>query len=134
ALPSLALLAGAVPVARAAGKPSFADLGANLKSPTAKTRQEAAAALGKSRRREAVAPLAALVRDSEPKVRLEVVRALRELRDLSAVPALVSSMQDGDPQIREEALGALVEIYAESDRSDPLDRCLKAISDESTRA
>ena len=107
ALLALALVAGAFPGALAAAKPSFADLVANLKSPTAKTRQEAAAALGKSRRREAVAPLAALVRDTEPKVRLEVVRALRELRDLSAVPALVSSMQDGDAQIREEALGAL---------------------------
>ena len=134
ALAALALVAGAVPGGQAAAKPSFADLVANLKSPTAKTRQEAAAALGKSRRREAVAPLAALVRDSEPKVRLEVVRALRELRDLSAVPALVSSMQDGDAQIREEALGALVEIYAERDRSDPLDRFLQAFSDEYDRA
>jgi len=134
ALAALALVAGAVPGGQAAAKPSFADLVANLKSPTAKTRQEAAAALGKSRRREAVAPLAALVRDSEPKVRLEVVRALRELRDLSAVPALVSSMQDGDAQIREEGLGALVEIYAERDRSDPIDRFLQAFSDEYDRA
>lgn len=134
ALLALALVAGVAAGAPAAGKPSFADLVANLKSPTAKTRQEAAAALGKSRRREAVAPLAALVRDSEPKVRLEVVRALRELRDLSAVPALVSSMQDGDTQIREEALGALVEIYAERDRSDPIDRFLQAFSDEYDRA
>jgi excinuclease ABC subunit A len=39
---------------------------ANLKSPTARTRQAAAAALGKSRRREAVPPLSALVRDPEP--------------------------------------------------------------------
>src|SRR5262245_21953759 len=71
----------------AAGKPSFDDLVANLKSPNAKTRQEAASALAKSRRREAVTPLAALVRDPEFKVRLEVVRALRDLRDESAVPA-----------------------------------------------
>src|SRR5207247_2574494 len=134
ALLALALVAGAFPGALAAAKPSFADLVANLKSPTAKTRQEAAAALGKSRRREAVAPLAALVRDPEPKVRLEVVRALRELRDLSAVPALVSSMQDGDAQIREEGLGALVEIYAERDRSDPVDRFLQVFSDEYDRA
>ena len=134
ALLALALVAVAAPGAQAAAKPSFADLVANLKSPTARTRQEAAAALGKSRRREAVAPLAALVRDPEPKVRLEVVRALRELRDPSAVPALVGSMQDGDAQIREEGLGALVEIYAERDHSDPIDRFLQAFSDEYDRA
>src|SRR5712691_6768842 len=131
---AIAFVALGVAGALGAGKPSFADLIANLKSPTAKTRQEAAAALGKSRRREAVAPLAALVRDPETKVRLEVVRALRELRDLSAVPALVSSMQDGDAQIREEGLGALVQIYAERDRSDPVDRFLQAFSDEYDRA
>jgi HEAT repeat protein len=118
----------------AAGKPSFADLVANLKSPTAKTRQEAASALGKSRRREAVAPLAALVRDPEVKVRLAVVHALRELRDLAAVPALVTSMQDGDPQIREEALGTLVEIYSEREASDPLGHFLETFSDEYDRA
>src|SRR5262245_21158589 len=86
-------------LALALSRPSFDDLLANLKSPTAKTRQEAAEALGKSRRREAVAPLAALVRDDDEKVRLEVVRALRELRDPAAVPALVTSLGDGDPRI-----------------------------------
>jgi HEAT repeat protein len=134
ALLALAFVALGAVAASGAGKPSFADLVANLKSPTAKTRQEAAVALGKSRRREAVAPLAALVRDSEPKVRLEVVRALRELRDLSAVPALVTSIQDGDPQIREEALGALVEIYSEREASDPLGHFLETFSDEYDRA
>jgi HEAT repeat protein len=129
----VALLAG-LPVSARAEKLSFADLVANLKSPTAKTRQEAALALGKSRRREAVTPLAALVRDPEVKVRLEVVRALRELRDPSAVPALVTSMQDGEAQIRENAIGALVEIYAERERADPLDRFLETFSDEYDRA
>src|SRR5260221_3548870 len=84
ALVALALVALGAGGALGAGKLSFTDLIANLKSPTAKTRQEAASALGKSRRREAVAPLAALVRDPELKVRLGVVRALRQLRDLSA--------------------------------------------------
>ena len=41
-----------------AAKPSFEDLLANLKSPNARTRQEAATALGHSRRREAVSPAA----------------------------------------------------------------------------
>ena len=118
----------------AAGRPSFDDLVANLKSPNASTRQEAAAALGKSRRREAVTPLAALVRDPEAKVRLEVVKALRELRDLSGVPALVTSMGDGDAEIRSEAIGTLVEIYAERDRTTPVSRFLEIFSDEYDRS
>jgi len=129
----LIVLLAALP-APAAGRLSVEDLIANLKSPNAKTRQEAAVELGKSRRREAVAPLAALVRDPDEKVRLEVVRALRELRDLSAVAALVTSLADGDPRIREEALGTLVEIYAERTREMPVGRFLDMLSDEADRA
>jgi HEAT repeat protein len=117
-----------------AGQASFEDLVANLKSPTAKTRQWAARDLGKSRRREAVAPLSPLVRDPDEKVRLEVVKALRSLRDLSAVPALVTSLQDGNPLIREEAIGTLVEIYSDRERSGPIDSFLEAFSNEYERA
>ncbi len=129
---AIVLAWGLVPAAKA--DEPFEDLVANLKSPTARTRQAAAQELGKSRRREAVAPLSALVRDPEPRVRLEVVKALRSLRDLSAVPALVTSLQDGDPAIREEALGTIVEIYAERERGGPIDRFLEAFSDEYDRA
>ncbi len=121
-------------LAYAAANPTFEDLVANLKSPNAKTRQDAAAALGKSRRREAVASLAALVRDPEGKVRLEVVRALRQLRDLSAVPALVTSLGDGEVKVREEAIGSLVELYADRERSTPVDRFLEIFSDDYDRA
>jgi HEAT repeat protein len=117
-----------------AAKPTFDDLLANLKSPNARTRQEAAAALGDSRRREAVSHLAAVVRDPEPQVRLEVVRALGELRDTSAVPALVTVLKDGDPDIREEAVGALVELYCERERTAPVDRFLRMLADESERS
>jgi HEAT repeat protein len=131
---ALAWLAiGLAPPTGARASESFEDLIANLKSPTAKTRQDAAEQLGRSRRREAVAPLSALVRDPDDRVRLEVVRALRALRDLSAVPALVTSLQDGDPKIREEAISALVEIYAERERGGPIDRFLQAFSDEYER-
>jgi HEAT repeat protein len=112
---------------------SFEDELANLKSPTPRTRQRAARALGQSRRSEAVAPLSALVRDPEPDVRLEVVLALRELRDLSAVPALVTSLQDGDPKIRENAIGALVELYSERERRGAVSRFLQTFSDEFSR-
>jgi HEAT repeat protein len=123
-----------VTVTEAASRPSFEDLIANLKSPNASTRREAAAELAKSRRREAVSPLAALVRDPDAKVRLEVVRALRELRDLSAVPAILTSLSDGEPQIREEAIGSLVEIYTGRDRGNPVGRFLELFSDEFDRS
>jgi HEAT repeat protein len=118
---------------------SYDDLVANLKSPNARTRQEAAAALGKSRRREAVSHLSPLVRDPELKVRMEVVRAFRELRDLAAVPALVTSLGDGDAALRREVVGTVVEIYAEKEsRSasplEPLIRFLKLRSDEADRS
>lgn len=132
AVPAVVAAPAAAPPA--AGRLSFEDLVANLKSPNAKTRQESAAALGKSRRREAIAPLAALVHDPEPKVRMEVVRALNALRDTSAVSALVTSMGDGDPKIREEAIGALVELYSERERTTAVSRFLDAFSDEYDRA
>ena len=128
------LLVLAVAPASFAAKPSFEDLVANLKSPNASTRREAAAELGRTRRREAVTPLAALVRDPEVKVRLEVVRALRELHDLSAVPAIVTSMSDGDAEIREEAIGSLVEVYTDRDRGNPVGRFLEMFSDEFDRS
>ena len=59
---TLAMGIGGAAAAGADSKSSYDDLVANLKSPNAKTRQEAAAALGKSRRREAVAQIAPLVR------------------------------------------------------------------------
>jgi hypothetical protein len=128
---ALGLALGSLP---ARAQDAFDDLVANLKSPTARTRLEAARKLGESRRREAVAPLAALVRDPEPKVRLEVVRALTALRDLSGVPSLVTSLQDGDPAVREEAISALVEIYTERDRTGPVGRFLENFSDEYERS
>ena len=114
-----------------AGRVSFEDLVANLKSPTVKTRLEAAQELGKSRRREAVTPLAAALRaEPEAKVRLEVVRALRELRNLDAVPALVAAMSDPEAEVREEALGSIVEVYSERERSGAVGRFLELFSDE----
>jgi HEAT repeat protein len=121
-------------MAPAGAQDTFDDLVANLKSPTARTRQEAARKLGESRRREAVAPVSALVRDPEQKVRLEVVRALRVLRDLSGIPALVTSLEDGDAVVREEAISAIVEIYTERERSGPVDRFLENFSDEYERS
>jgi HEAT repeat protein len=125
---ALAVVLAAGPFAVA--QDSLEDQVANLKSPTTKTRQAAAKALGESRRHEAVAPLSALVRDPEPRVRLEVVLALTKLRDLSGVPALVTSLQDGDPKVREQAISALVEIYSERDSTGTTSRFLQMFSDE----
>lgn len=131
------LLASALPLvaaaAPAAGRLGFEDHVANLKSPNARTRQDSAIALGKSRRREAISPLAALVHDPEQKVRLEVVRALSALRDASAVPALLTTLGDADPKIREEALSATVELYADRERTTSVTRFLDTLSDEFDR-
>lgn len=110
---------------------SFDDLVANLKSPNVRTRLDAAAALGKTRRTEAVTPLAAAIRsEPEARVRQEVVKALRDLRDLSAVPALVAAMSDVEPAVREEALGTLVELYSDRNREGAIGRFLQIFSDE----
>jgi HEAT repeat protein len=117
-----------------AARASFEDLVANLKSPTVKTRIEAAEGLGKSRRPEAVTPLAAALRaEPEAKVRLEVVQALRQLRNLNAVPALVTAMSDPEADVREEALGSIVEVYSERERSGAVGRFLELFSDEYER-
>jgi HEAT repeat protein len=128
---ALAVALGALP---SRAQEAFDDLLANLKSPTARTREEAARKLGASHRREAVAPLSALVRDPEQRVRLEVVRALTALRDLSGIPALLTSLQDGDPGVREEAISAVVEVYCERDRTSPVGRFLESFSDEYERS
>jgi HEAT repeat protein len=130
----LLFAAAALENLRAADKASFAELLADLKSPTAKTRLEAVGELAKSRRREAIEPLSALVRDPDARVRMEVVHAFRDLRDVSATPALLTSLADGDPKIREEAVGTLVEIYAERERSGTIDGFLQIFSDEYDRA
>jgi HEAT repeat protein len=131
--PLLLVLLAASPLG-AAARLSFEDLLANLKSPNAKTRQEAAQALGNSRRREAVAHLAPLVHDPEVKVRMEVVKAIRQLREPAAVPALVTSMRDGDSAIREEAIGTLVELYADRERASAVSRFLGLFSYEFDRS
>ncbi|HEY7409201.1 MAG TPA: HEAT repeat domain-containing protein [Vicinamibacteria bacterium] len=115
--------------ALAAAPPSFEDLVAGLGSPSAKAREESAAALGKSKRREAVAPLGAAVRDPEKKVRVQAVRALRSLGDPEAAAALAGALTDGEPEVRREAVGALVEVYGAS-RPGPVDRFMDTFSDE----
>jgi HEAT repeat protein len=113
----------------AAPRVSFDALLADLKSPNAKTRQDAASALGKSRKREAVSALSAVVRDPEPKVRLEVVHALKELRDPAGIPALVAATEDEEKEIRKEASGVLVYLYIEDDRPTGIQRFLGAPDD-----
>ena len=127
---ALVLLGGA---ATCAGD-TFDGLVANLKSPTARTRQEAARQLGESRRREAVGPLSMLLRDDDPRVRLQMVQALAALRDVSGVPTLVTALEDGDRRVRDAAISAIVEIYADRARSGPISRFLGLFSDEAPRA
>ncbi len=117
----------AVSLARAA-PPSFEDLVSGLSSPSAKTREESAAALGKSKRREAVAPLGQALKDPERKVRVQAVRALRALGDSQAAGALAGAVGDAESEVRREAIGALVEVYG-GNRPGPVDRFLDVFSE-----
>jgi HEAT repeat protein len=108
--------------------PSFEDLVSSLGSPSAKTREESAVALGKSKRREAVGPLSQALRDPERKVRVQSVRALRALGDVQAAPALAGAVGDAEVEVRREAIAALVEVYAGSGPG-PVDRFLDVFSD-----
>ena len=125
----LLLAVGGVGAAEAA-RVSFEDQLANLKSPNTKTRLEAATALGKSRRREAVGGLSALVQDPDARVRLEVARALRELRDPTAIPAFVTLTEDEDRNIRQEAIAGLVDLYVDTDRLSGVEKFIEMFSDE----
>jgi HEAT repeat protein len=127
---ALLLAVGLPAAALAAGRVSFEDLLANLKSPNVRTRIDAAAALGKSRRRDAVSALSAVTRDPEVKVRLEVARALREIRDPAAIPAYVTLTEDGDPVVRAEAVAGLVDLYVATDRASGGDRFVDVFAEQ----
>lgn len=90
---------------------SFQDEIANLRSPNTGTRVNAAKALGKSGRPEAIPALTEATRDPELKVRKVVVTALRSFTSSETVDGLLVSLRDDDKGIRNEAMLALLEIY-----------------------
>src|SRR5206468_1104321 len=134
------LLFLAAPSLGAATRLSFEDLLANLKSPNAKTRQEAAEALGKSRRRErasavgrfldlfsdefdrsSIAPHAVVdpsviqgltraLRDEDKDIREEAALALGILNGTAALRELTAALQDPEPGVRGAAATAIGKI------------------------
>ncbi len=126
------LLAGALRVGAAeAPGPTFDDQLANLRSPSAKTREEAVTALGNTRTRkeEATRAMGLVHRDPDFKVRIAVVKALRELRERVAIRSYVVLLQDGSPEIRADSIRGLIELYIDTGRVDALGKIRQAFSD-----
>ena len=90
---------------------SFQDEIANLRSPNVGTRVDAAKALGKSGRPEAIPALTEAMRDPEVKVRRETVKALRTFTSSEAVDGFLVGLQDEDKVVRRDALIAVLEVY-----------------------
>lgn len=104
-------LAGVLAPAAATAQSSFQDEIANLRSPNVDTRVDAAKALGKSGRPEAIPALTEAMRDPELKVRREAVKALRKFTSSEAVDGFLIGLQDEDKAVRRDALVALLEVY-----------------------
>ncbi len=82
-----------------------------LGSGSARVRQEAASALGRSGNERAVEPLLAALHDKDSPVQREAASALGQLGDERAVEPLVAALQDEEAEeVRREAAGALGQL------------------------
>lgn len=106
---------------------------ADLRSPNASTREEAAKNLARAARPEAIGPLTEAMRDPEVDVRREVVKALRAQLDPEAIDGLLLALRDEDKDVRHEALGGLVDIYIPPDQRRPINRFLAVFKDQQPR-
>jgi len=106
---SVGLFPAFTPLASSQG--SFQDEIANLRSPNVGTREDAAKALGKSGRLEAIPALTQAMRDPELKVRRAAVKSLRLYTSSETIDGLLTGLQDEDKSIRDEAMIALLEVY-----------------------
>ncbi len=95
---------------------STEELIANLRSPVAKARREAAHELGERRQKEASEALQGAMRsETDPEVRSAVVIALGRIKDMAALPVMLAALQDGEVDVRRNAILALVMLYIEKD-------------------
>jgi HEAT repeat protein len=97
---------------------SFQDEIANLRSPNVGTRIDAAKALGKSGRPEAIPALTEAMRDPELKVRRVTILSLKSFTSSEAVDGLLLGLQDEDKVIRRDALIAALEVYVGAGNAD----------------
>jgi len=101
------------------------DYGADLASPVAAVRVQAAVELGRGGEKAAATLLLPALKDREPGVRREAAKALGAIKDGRAVPALIEALRDDDTNVRMYAAYALGEI--EDARA--ADELLRAVRD-----
>lgn len=90
---------------------SFQDEIANLKSPNVSTRVDAAKALNRAGRLEAIPALTEAMRDPEAKVRKAAADALRSFNSTEAIDGLLIGLRDENATIRKVCLIASLELY-----------------------
>ena len=106
---ALALLASAATLAPA--QSILEELAARLESSDARTRRDAARALGEDGSMEAVAALLPATRDADRGVRRAVLEALAAVRRPDAATGLIVLLEDEVPAHRRGAIGGLVDIH-----------------------
>ena len=106
---ALALLAAGATLAPA--QSNVEELTARLESSDARTRRDAARALGEEGSTEAVAALLPAARDADRDVRRAVLEALAAVRRPDAAAGLIVLLRDEVPAHRRGAIGGLVDIH-----------------------
>ena len=106
---ALTLLAAGATLAPA--QSNVEELAARLESSDARTRRDAARALGEEGSFEAVAALLPATRDADRDVRRAVLEALAAVRRPDAAAGLIVLLEDEVPAHRRGAIGGLVDIH-----------------------
>ncbi len=119
---ALAFLAVAATLAPA--QSSVEELAARLESSDARTRRDAARALGEDGSIEAVAALTPAARDADRDVRRAALEALAAVRRPDAVAGLILLLEDEVAAHRRDAIGGLVDIHR---REPPAGRTERAV-------
>ena len=119
---ALALFAGVATLALA--QSSVEELAARLESSDARTRRDAARALGEDGSTEAVAALLPAARDADRDVRRAVLEALAAVRRPDAAAGLIVLLEDEEAAHRRGAIGGLVDIHR---REPPAGRGTRAV-------
>jgi HEAT repeat protein len=92
------------------GRNDRRDYAADLASPEAAVRIQAAAQLGRNGDKAGTTLLLSVLQDREPAVRREAAKALGAIKDSRSVPALIEALRDDDTNVRMYAAYALGEI------------------------
>ena len=96
---------------------SVEEWAARLESSDARTRRDAARALGEDASPAAVAALLPAARDADRDVRRAVLEALAQARRPDAAPGLLVLLEDEEASHRRDAIAALVELHGREPRA-----------------